>query len=173
VSLISSIPCFVPIADPESRSTVVGNIVDEAALAFSSGFVNNVTDHGFTVALKGSLLNAGPFDASIEFPQGLDVVFENNKIATLNLPPICTAGGAGVPDLETTAILSISDQGRFTDFATYLLLNPGFTWTVTTNKLRVKALGTIFDDVTLTKNVSFSAFNGLPGGEFVVVVDSI
>lgn len=129
-----------------------------------------MTDNGFTVALKGSLLNAGPFDASIEFPHGLDVIFAGNKIASLALPPICTSGGAGVPDLETTAILTISDQGRFTDFATYILLQPSFTWTVTTDRLRVKALGTIFDNVVLSKNVSFSAFNGLPGGEFAPIL---
>ena len=37
-----------------------------------------------------------------------------------------------------------------------ILLEPAFTWTITTDKLRVKALGTIFDDVTLTKDVNFS-----------------
>lgn len=37
------------------------------------------------------------------------------------------------------------------------------SFAVTTDKLRVLALGTIFDNAVLTKDVSFSAFNGLPG----------
>ncbi|KAL8278093.1 hypothetical protein RQP46_009553 [Phenoliferia psychrophenolica] len=120
---------------------VQNEIVDVAELSFSGGLVNNVTDHGFTVALQGSLLNAGH----------------------IALPPICSAGGQGVPVLETTGILTIADLGKFTNFATSILLGPSFTWTITTSKLRVFALGTIFDNVTLTKNVTFSAFNGLPG----------
>lgn len=51
----------------------------------------------------------------------------------------------------------------FTEFATFLLHNPSFTWTISTSKLRLTALGTIFDGVSLSKDVSFKAFNGLPG----------
>jgi hypothetical protein len=63
----------------------------------------------------------------------------------------------------TSARLTITDSAKFTDFATFLLHNPEFTWTVSTSKLRLTALGTIFDNVVLSKNISFKAFNGLPG----------
>lgn len=52
---------------------------------------------------------------------------------------------------------------RFTEFATFLLHNPSFDWTISTMKLKLTALGTIFDNVSLTKTVSFKALNGLPG----------
>lgn len=52
---------------------------------------------------------------------------------------------------------------RFTSFATFLLHNPSFDWTISTPRLRLTALGTIFDNVSLTKTVTFKAFNGLPG----------
>lgn len=52
---------------------------------------------------------------------------------------------------------------RFTSFATFLLHNPSFDWTISTSKLRLIALGTIFDGVSLSKVVSFKAFNNLPG----------
>lgn len=54
-------------------------------------------------------------------------------------------------------------ESRFTEFATYLLHNPSFDWTISTNKLRVTALGTIFDNVKLEKTITLKAFNGLPG----------
>ena len=41
--------------------------------------------------------------------------------------------------------------------------NPSFTWEISTTRLRVTALGTIFDNVSLTKNITLKAFNGLPG----------
>lgn len=65
--------------------------------------------------------------------------------------------------MKTTGTLTIHDKGKFTQFATDLLLNPSFTWNVRTEKLRVLALGTIFDNVVLSKDISFSAFDGLPG----------
>ncbi|BGP00846.1 hypothetical protein RTBOTA2_002159 [Rhodotorula toruloides] len=143
--------------------TIVSHIVDGTALTFTTGQVTDLTNSGFKVALTGSLLNAGPFDALIEFPQGVQVIYKGNHIADLALPSICSSGGSGVPNLQTTATLTITDKGRFTGFATDLLLNPDFTWTITTNKLRVYALQTIFDNVSLTKDVSFKAFDGLPG----------
>ncbi|BGP44010.1 hypothetical protein JCM10449v2_008067 [Rhodotorula kratochvilovae] len=142
---------------------IVSNIVESTVLAFTSGQVSNITNSGFSVALEGSLRNAGPFDALIEFPEGLQVIYEDNYIADLSLPPICSSGGSGVPNLSTTAVLTIRDKSRFTAFATDLLLNPSFTWTVSTTKLRVLALQTIFDNVSLSKEISFQAFDGLPG----------
>lgn len=110
-----------------------------------------MTDNGFTVALQGSLLNAGPFDALIEFPFGLDVIWQGSDIASLALESICSPGGTGVPNLQTIAVLSITNLARFTDFASFILLNPSFEWTVTTSRLRVLALGTIFDDGTFPR----------------------
>ncbi|GAA5951249.1 hypothetical protein JCM3765_002422 [Sporobolomyces pararoseus] len=143
--------------------TIVSHIVDQAELSFSAGNVHDLTNSGFIVDLTGSLLNAGPFDASIQFPEPLQVYYQGNYIADISLPAICSSGGSGVPQLKTTGTLTIHDKGKFTQFATDLLLNPSFTWNVRTDKLRVLALGTIFDNVVLSKDISFSAFDGLPG----------
>lgn len=51
----------------------------------------------------------------------------------------------------------------FTEFATFLLHNPSFDWTISTSKLRVTALGTIFDNISLSKVITLKAFNGIPG----------
>lgn len=68
--------------------------------------------------------------------------------------------------MKTVASLCMSFltfSHSFTDFATYLLHNEAFTWDLSTTKLRVTALGTIFDDVVLTKSITLKAFNNLPG----------
>ncbi|GAA5969858.1 hypothetical protein JCM21900_004182 [Sporobolomyces salmonicolor] len=144
--------------------TIVSNIVNQAVLAFSGGNVTDITDNGFKVALTGSLTDAGPFDALIVFPNGADVYFEGGKIANLQIPSICSAGGSGVPDLQLAATLEITDEGAFTNFAAYLLANPSFTWTIQTDTLEVYALQTIFSNVTLSKNVTFDALNHLAPG---------
>ncbi len=76
---------------------------------------------------------------------------------------VCAAANEGVPDYAPQGTLIITDSDAFTSFATFLLHSPSFTWTISTNRLRVTALGTIFDNVILTKNITFKAFNGLPG----------
>ncbi len=101
--------------------------------------------------------------------------------ARFEFSSVCAAANDGVPNYETQARLTITDQSqfvsfpilpsttstkiscRFTQFATYLLHNEEFSWTISTDKLRLTALGTIFDNVSLEKTVTFKAFNNLPG----------
>ncbi|KAI0049858.1 hypothetical protein FA95DRAFT_1604022 [Auriscalpium vulgare] len=142
---------------------ILQTLVSGSELTFTSANITNISDDGFDLALKGSLTNIGPLDALITFVEPVTVTWQGHNIAQISLPPICGAANDGVPDLSTNGHLTITDQDQFTAFATYLLHNPSFTWTISTNKLRVTALGTIFDGVSLTKDVSFKAFNNLPG----------
>ncbi|WFD49313.1 hypothetical protein GLX27_003993 [Malassezia furfur] len=142
---------------------IVQNLVDGATLSFSMTNISKLRDDGFHLDLQGQLLNTGPFDAQIEFPEGVSVTWEGQSIATIELPPIRAFAYEGVPNLRTTGELKITNQGGFTKFATYILHNSDFTWTISTNKLRVRALNIVFDDVKISKTLHFKAFNGLPG----------
>ncbi|KAG5646292.1 hypothetical protein DXG03_003889 [Asterophora parasitica] len=138
-------------------------LVDGSILKFSEANITNISDSGFDLSLVGSLTNIGPLDASIDFTEPLTVTWQGKDIATIALPPICAAAGSGVPDYRTKARLTITEPSEFTTFATFLLHNPSFDWTISSKKLRLTALGTIFENVALSKVVSFKAFNGLPG----------
>ncbi|KAK0542857.1 hypothetical protein OC846_006614, partial [Tilletia horrida] len=142
---------------------IVQTIVEQTQLTFSLANATDLTDEGFTVSLKGSVSDTGPFDALIEFLEPLTVIWKGDAIATIDLPSICAQANKGVPDYQATGTLAITDQARFADFATSILHTESFTWTVTSAKLRVHALGLQFDNVNLTKPVTFSAFNNLPG----------
>ncbi|KIL68938.1 hypothetical protein M378DRAFT_21838 [Amanita muscaria Koide BX008] len=139
------------------------HFVDDAVLAFSSAEVTNIADNGFDLHLVGSLTNTGPLDALITFVEPLSVAWNNQEIAQLLLEPICTAANQGVPNYRPTAKLTIIDDAKFTSFATSLLHDPDFEWIISTDKLRLTALGTVFDNISFSKAVSFKAFNGLPG----------
>ncbi|KAH8992759.1 hypothetical protein EDB86DRAFT_3078965 [Lactarius hatsudake] len=160
---------------------IVQTLVDGANLTFSAANITNLSDGGFDLALRGALTNIGPLDALIEFEEPVTVTWQGHDIATIVLPSstsfyisdsssetsngslVCAAANSGVPDYRASGRLTITDEGQFTAFATFLLHNPSFTWTIHTDKLRVTALGTIFDGVSLSKDVIFKAFNGLPG----------
>ncbi|KAF9051008.1 hypothetical protein BDZ89DRAFT_1056905 [Hymenopellis radicata] len=138
-------------------------LVDQSVLAFSEANITNISDEGFDLSLVGSLLNTGPLDALIAFTEPVTVTWQGTNIAEIALDPICAAANDGVPNYNTQARLTITNTDRFTTFATYLLHNEDFEWTISTDKLRLNALGTIFDNISLEKKVSFKAFNNLPG----------
>lgn len=142
---------------------LVQSIVKQAELSFSAANISRVTNDGFHLKMRGKLINTGPFDAYISFPDGVEVIWEGHKMAKIKMPPICAAADEGVPDLETTGELTITDNKAFTKFSRYILHNKKFTWTITSKKVRVQALNIVFDDVILTKEVSFDAFNNLKG----------
>ncbi|KAM5540830.1 hypothetical protein V8D89_005474 [Ganoderma adspersum] len=142
---------------------ILQHLVDQATLSFSQANITDISNEGFDLSLNGALTGAGPFDGQIAFPEPVNVNWQGHDIATISLPPVCIAANEGAPDYETKGHLTITDADGFTQFATFLLHNPEFDWTISTNALRVTALGTIFDGVSLSKNVSFKAFNNLPG----------
>lgn len=88
------------------------HLVDESSLTFAFGNITDVTDKGFNVALSGALLDTGPFDAQIITPApGFTVTWEGNDIATIELPTLCSAAVTAIPDLETNAVLTITNLG--------------------------------------------------------------
>ncbi|KAK7064212.1 hypothetical protein R3P38DRAFT_3165227 [Favolaschia claudopus] len=142
---------------------IAQHLVDGSVLAFNEANITNISEDGFDLSLSGSLTNIGPLDALIDFPEPLSVTWQGQHIAQIALPSVCASANTGVPNYVTKARLTITDAGKFTDFATFLLHNPEFTWTISTSKLRLTALGTIFDNVVLSKDLTFKAFNNLPG----------
>lgn len=142
---------------------ITQDLVNGATLAFDQANITDITNDGFQLSLQGSLTNVGPLDARIEFVDPVTVTWQGHNIATIALPPVCTAANTGVPNYNTQGQLVITDQVQFTSFATYLLHNPSFDWTISTSSLKLTALGTIFNGVSLSKTVTLKAFNGLPG----------
>ena len=142
---------------------IVQRIVNEAVLAFSVANATNLRNDGFDVSLRGKLVNTGPFDAQIEFPEGVSVTWSGKDIAKVYLPPVCAKADEGVPNYNTKGQLKIIDHKAFTEFSTHILHNRQFKWTIHSNKLRVRALNIIFSDVHISKDLTFDAFNGLPG----------
>lgn len=142
---------------------LIQKVVDDVGLSFSSGNITNVTDSGFVVHLNGTLATDVPTNALIVFPEPLMVRWNQDFIAIISLPPICTIPGRGVPVLLTSGQVNITDSKSFTDFASYILHNEQFTWEISSPNVTVIALGVTFSEVNLVKNVTFRAFNGLPG----------
>lgn len=142
---------------------IVQDIVQQAVLTVTTANITGITNAGFDVSLQGSLTNTGPFDALIEFTEPLTVTWQGRDIAQLSLPSICAFANVGVPNLSTQGHLTITNLGAFTDFAIYILHNESFEWTVSSNRLTLRALEIIFSNVDFSKTIGFKSFNGLAG----------
>ncbi|KAH0827584.1 hypothetical protein J3R83DRAFT_4307 [Lanmaoa asiatica] len=123
---------------------VAQDLVNGAVLAFPEA---NIT--------CGSLTNVGPLDALIEFVDPvMEMKLQPFRFLLSVLPP--TLVFQIMPRTEHWSLPTRHNS-------TYLLHNPSFDWTISTSSLRVTALGTIFDNVSLTKTITLKAFNNLPG----------
>ena len=71
---------------------------------------------------------------------------------------------------KMSSILTLCAANSFSDFATFLLHNQTFEWTIPTDRLRVTALGTNSNGVSLAEDIFFKAFNGLPRAGVTVSV---
>ncbi|KAL1743139.1 hypothetical protein HDZ31DRAFT_83635 [Schizophyllum fasciatum] len=142
---------------------IAQHLVDGANVSFTQANITNISNDGFDLALFGSLTNIGPLDAQITFTEPLTITWNDAQIAEIEVPEVCAAANEGVPEWETSATLHITDQGAFTEFTKYILHNEDFTWTLSTDALRVEALDTVFEGISLSKDITLKAFNGLPG----------
>lgn len=148
-------------------------IVDEAALNIDTVMIRDPTNNGaspsswpvrrleltlsrlspaFTAGLVGSIRNSGPFDAVISFTEGLTVAWNGQPLGQIAMPNVSLVGDVGA-DLNIDAAFAVADVGHLTDFTTYLLTQPSFTWQIYGQNLAVSALGITVPGISILKNV--------------------
>jgi len=142
-------------------TSIAQELVNGVKLVLDQGHISNVKNGGFTLALKGSLLDTGYSNSTIEFLEPVNISWEGHRLAFMTLPTINTIGGRGVPDWQISTEVTIVDVERFAEFTKHIVHHPEFTWVITASRLRVSAFGATFDDVTLDKTVVLKAFNKL------------
>jgi len=68
------------------------------------------------------------------------------------MPNVSLVGDVGA-DLNIDAAFAVADVGHLTDFTTYLLTQPSFTWQIYGQNLAVSALGITVPGISILKNV--------------------
>ncbi|KIJ51406.1 hypothetical protein M422DRAFT_244581 [Sphaerobolus stellatus SS14] len=137
---------------------IVQKIITGSELSINTVIISNPQQTSFVTALKGSITNAGPFDAEIDFGPGLTIVFSDNLW-----------GDVGAT-CNVTATFNVADVDHLTVFTKTLLTKESFTWDISGSNLTVNALGISVPSVVLTtKSVNLKDMNGLKGG---VTIDS-
>ncbi|KAN0059778.1 hypothetical protein ACQY0O_008352 [Thecaphora frezii] len=145
---------------PVLAAPIVQKIVDNAVLTIDRVTILDPQPNSFRTALQGTITNSGPFDAVIQFTEGLTIEWEGRTLGQIAFPNISLAGDIGAT-LELEAQFAVADVGYLTEFTKYLLTQPSFVWNIAGKGLRVSALGIEVANVTISKNVLLSGFNGL------------
>jgi hypothetical protein len=153
---------------PIIATPIVQKLVGGAVLQVSSVIISDAAQNSFTAQMKGSITNAGPFDADLNFGSGLTISWNGKPFGTLKMPPVSLKGDVGGA-IDVSAPFVVSDVDQLTAFTKELLSGPSFTWTISGADITVNALGISVPKITMTKDVVLKGMNGLKGG---VVINS-
>ncbi|OZJ03376.1 hypothetical protein BZG36_04495 [Bifiguratus adelaidae] len=141
--------------------------VNKVAISFqnpssSSPSKRDTTDYNSTFwqTLDAKLSNTGPFSATIDFPNPINVQWEGNNLGSLTLDSVYVSGGGG--SFTQTKQFNVTDQNTFANFTKYLVNAETFTWDLST-KINLIALGRSIDNLDMQKSITLNGINGFPG----------
>ncbi|PVF99379.1 hypothetical protein CPB86DRAFT_293734 [Serendipita vermifera] len=141
---------------------IVQKIVDGSVMGIDTLIISNPKEQSFDTALKGSITQAGPFDATISFPSGLDIYWNNQKMGSLAMPDVQLAADVGAT-LDNSAPFAVADVGVLTAFTKVMLQEASFEWEIRGQNLTVTAMGVPVSGISLTKKVTLKGMSGLQG----------
>lgn len=145
---------------PVLARPIVQKIVDQAILSIDTATVLDPQETSFEVHLQGTLTEAGPFDGLVHFPQGLQVNYQGRLLGQVAFPNITLIGDVG-STIDVTAPFQVANTSFMQDFTIDALNNPSFSWNIAAQGIVVDALDITIPNISLSKNVVLSGFNGL------------
>ncbi|KAI8149170.1 hypothetical protein BJV82DRAFT_209695 [Fennellomyces sp. T-0311] len=143
---------------PVVGQPIVQQIVDGAELGFETIILSSPYDASFKVQMKGSITNAGPMTAQINFPELLNVYWEGRELGKVAMPTITTQANVGA-QFDVLGDFTISDAGAMGDFAGYMINNEKFVWNIRTGGVTVTAIGYTFTGISMDKFVTLDGCN--------------
>ena len=155
---------------PVLSKPIVQKIIDGATLTVDRVTILDPQLKSFKTHLVGSIKNSGPFDATIKFPQGLQITWNNKALGQIAMPPIQLKAEEGA-QIDLQADFAVADVGSLTDFTKFLVTQPSFVWQIAGQGLQVDALGISVSGMTINKNVILTGINNLKNGVTVTTYD--
>ncbi|KAG0248415.1 hypothetical protein BG011_000102, partial [Mortierella polycephala] len=140
---------------------IAQGLMNKATIDFSQIDISNPTTTSMDIVMKGEMKNTGPFHADISFPGEVVVSWNSLVLGTTIIPGTSKAAG-GRGDLDLQSSFTVTNATAFTEFSSYMLNAKSFVWHLE-GKLNVKALSRTVKNLDLSKDITVSAFDGLPG----------
>ncbi|KAG0042499.1 hypothetical protein BGZ83_000392 [Gryganskiella cystojenkinii] len=138
---------------------IAQDLMNKATINFSSIDITDPSPTTMSIAMIGKMEKTGPFSAEISFPETVHVSWNGVELGTTDIPGTSKASG-GEGSLNLASAFKVTNATAFTEFSSYMLNADAFIWHLQ-GKLNVKALGHTVKDLTLSKDITVKAFNGL------------
>uniref|UniRef100_A0A1D1Y3R8 30S ribosomal protein S2 n=1 Tax=Anthurium amnicola TaxID=1678845 RepID=A0A1D1Y3R8_9ARAE len=151
----SILDVLVSLANP-----LVQALIDGSKLSVNSSSISNITADSFTAHLVGAITGTGPLPATISFPSGVTVKFQNTTLGQLLLPPVSVQSDAGAT-INQDAQFKITDVEAFTQFSGFMLKSEQFTWDLSADDVVVEAFIFKFTPLKINKSITLKGFDGL------------
>ncbi|KAG0334092.1 hypothetical protein BG004_000562 [Podila humilis] len=149
----------VPIALFVILPKVAQHILNGSTMSFDNIQITEPTNTSLTMSMAGTLGNTGPFAATIQFPEPIEVFYNDKKLGSMNLKETKASGGKGsISDVTT---FQIDDVDAFGSFSADMMNQAKFTW-VLKSKITLKALGRTVNDLDLNKALDLDGMGGFP-----------
>ncbi|KAL1915516.1 uncharacterized protein VTP21DRAFT_6640 [Calcarisporiella thermophila] len=157
---------------PIVGNPIVQTIVNNAVFGLTKVIIQEPSNQGFKTRLVGSLTNAGPLDAKIEFAAPIEIKWNGRVIAKITqMPALLTKADIQGGNFDVVATAEVVDAEGLEKFSEELIHKEGFTWDLSCGNLAVTALGFTFTGITMTKQVSLKGMNEFKSGIKVVKFD--
>ncbi|KAJ3346764.1 hypothetical protein HDU83_002662 [Entophlyctis luteolus] len=143
--------------------------ISSADLSLTSTTINQAAETSFHIAASGEATNAGSMDATVSFPNPIDVYWTSRPngaadvlLGTMPMSSLVVSGTApkSAP-INLDSIFTISDTTAMGEFATYMIQGTSFSWRLI-GGATAEAYGLTFPNLSLDKTVTLSGFNSLP-----------
>ncbi|KAG0308232.1 hypothetical protein BGZ98_008573 [Dissophora globulifera] len=140
---------------------IAQGLMNKATIDFSQIDITNPTESTMSLVMQGQMQHTGPFHADITFPSTVYVSWNGIELGTTEIPGTSTASGGHGP-LNLQSSFTITNTTGFSEFSSYMLNAESFVWHLE-GKLNVRALSRTVKGLTLSKDITVNAFNGLSG----------
>ncbi|OJT10827.1 hypothetical protein TRAPUB_12696, partial [Trametes pubescens] len=152
---------------PVLAQPIVQKIVSGSILGIETVVIKNIQEKSFGTSLKGSITQAGPFDAKISFPAGLTIEWNGAPIGSINMPDIDIASDVGAT-FEIDANFEVADVDHLTNFTKVMLTEESFDWVISGSNLS----GISVPGIELSnKGVTLKGMNNLKNGVLIETFD--
>ncbi|GJJ75482.1 hypothetical protein EMPS_07840 [Entomortierella parvispora] len=138
---------------------IAQGLMNKATINFDAIDITNPSATSMDIAMVGNMEHTGPFSADISFPDTVYVSWNGIELGTTDIPGTSKASG-GHGSLNLASSFIVTNATAFTEFSSYMLNADSFVWHLQ-GKLNVKALSHTVKGLTLSKDITVKAFNGL------------
>ncbi|KAG0342717.1 hypothetical protein BG000_002062 [Podila horticola] len=144
---------------------VAQSIVNKSTLQFNEIAITEPTNTTMVMTMQGTLGDAGPFHATVSYPEPIKVFYDGTLLGAMDpLPDTKASGGSG--SIAGTSKFTISDEAAFAAFSKKMLGEESFTWNLQ-SKVEIRAMGRTIKDLILNKDIQLLGMNGFPQVEIL------